>query len=200
MYISKHFKNTDHNETIAFMRKYSFGTIITAINNLPFATHLPFIIEQKEETVFITSHFAKANLQANQLNGEVLVIFNEPHAYVSPRFYEKEQNVPTWNYIAVHAYGKASIIATKDDQLQMMEQMILNYDAPYLSQWNGLNDEFKNKMLNGIVAFQIRVTLLEAKHKLSQNRSQTERAEIINTFETSNDANEIQIAEYMKNR
>jgi len=199
MYIPKHFENTDTGNIVAFMQQYSFGTIVTTQNGHLEATHIPFVIEQDGDEVIITSHFAKANPQAQQLlANEVMVIFSEPHAYISPKHYEKEQSVPTWNYIAVHAYGKARIIDDQDGQLLMMEKMITRYDPAYLNQWNNLPDEFKAKMLKGIVAFEIKVTSLQAKNKLSQNRSETERENIIKAFEKSSDSNEVAIADYMR--
>jgi len=111
MYIPKHFAFDDVPQAVAFMQKYSFATLITAIGNHPEATHIPFITEQRGNDIVLTSHFAKANPQAISIDQtEALVIFTEPHAYISPSHYEKLQNVPTWNYIAIHAYGKAIII------------------------------------------------------------------------------------------
>lgn len=198
MYIPKHFVNTDQADVVAFMQRYSFGTIVTSVGDLPVATHLPFLVEERDGEVYILSHFAKANPQVNDLGNTVLVIFTEPHAYVSPKHYEKEQSVPTWNYIAVHAYGEATILSEQAEQLALMEKSIRFYDTAYLEQWNGLSDDFKFRMLNGIVAYEIRVTSLEAKNKLSQNRSKVERENIITTFEKSGDVNEKVIAEYMK--
>jgi transcriptional regulator len=126
------------------------------------------------------------------------VVFSEPHAYISPKHYEKEQSVPTWNYIAVHAYGKATIIDNEEQLAAMMDKMIAQYDAAYLEQWNRLPTEFKTRMYNGIVAFEIKVTSLQAKNKLSQNRSENERKNIIEAFEKSSDGNEVEIAAYMK--
>jgi len=199
MYIPKHFSNTDRESILEFIRKYSFGLLVTAEDNIPEATHLPFLIEERDGEVIITSHLAKANQQSKQLTqNEVMVVFSEPHAYISPKYYEKEQNVPTWNYIAVHAYGKATIIDTAEQLSAMMEKMIAQYDTAYLNQWNNLPAEFKTRMYNGIVAFEIRVTSLQAKNKLSQNRSENERKNIIEAFEKSGDNNEAGIAEYMK--
>jgi transcriptional regulator len=199
MYIPKHFSNTDRDSILEFIRKYSFGLIVSAHDNIPVATHLPFLIEERNGEVVITSHLAKANPQADQLrDDELMVVFSEPHAYVSPQHYEKEQSVPTWNYIAVHAYGKATIIDTEAQLSAMMGKMIAQYDTGYLNQWNNLPAEFKTRMYNGIVAFEIRVTSLQAKNKLSQNRSENERKNIIEAFEKSNDVNEVEIAGYMK--
>src|SRR5688500_6197620 len=106
MYIPKSFKNTDDKEILAFMQKYSFATIVSTVDNKPIATHLPFVISKEGENVVLYSHFAKANPQAATLtNKDILVIFSEPHAYISPKYYNKTESVPTWNYISVHFYG-----------------------------------------------------------------------------------------------
>jgi len=198
MYIPKHFANTDRKEIFEFIQKYSFGVLISAENNLPFGSHIPFVAELQGDELILTSHIARANPQAQLLGNELLVIFSEPHAYISPKHYEKEQSVPTWNYIAIHAYGKAELIEDETDQLVMMEKMIRLYDNNYLNQWNNLPADYKSKMLKGITAFRIRVTNLEGKSKLSQNRSETERQSIVNSLEKSTDGNEVAIAKYMK--
>lgn len=199
MYIPKHFQLEDQQEAIAFMQRYSFATLITANNNHPEATHMPFLIEQREDELILSSHFAKANRQAEDIEKETtLVIFNEPHAYISPANYEKEQNVPTWNYIAIHAYGRAKIITDTDKQLDVLEKMVRFYDEGYMNQWQRLPMDYKLKMIKGIVTFDINVTDLQAKKKLSQNRTETERNNIINTLSNSPHTAEKEIAEYMK--
>jgi len=199
MYIPKHYLSTDQKEITAFMQRYNFGTLITAEENIPTATHLPFLTEEEGDGVVLSSHFAKANPQAAALEGkEILVIFSEPHAYISPAFYEKEQNVPTWNYVAVHAYGKARLISDETGMLALLEKSILAFDTDYIQQWQRLPDDYKSRMLKGIVAFQIEVTTLEGKKKLSQNKTPTEQKRIIDAFSRSEDQNQVQIAEYMK--
>lgn len=199
MYIPKHFLNSDQDEAVVFMQKYSFATLVTAEQNIPVATHLPFLIQKIDDRIILSSHFAKANPQAAAIAGsDILVIFTEPHAYISPRFYERDQNVPTWNYLAVHAYGKATIIEDEAGKLALMERTIVNYEAKYLEQWRGLSNDYKLKMLKGIVAFDIEISDLQAKKKLSQNKTAVEQQNIIDAFSQSNDPNEVQIAEYMK--
>src|SRR5438309_1993202 len=106
MYIPKHYLTEDRSEILSFMRQYPFGTIISAQDNYPVATHLPFIIEESENDIVIKSHFAKANPHWKNIESvPVLIIFTEPHAYISPQYYQHLQNVPTWNYMSVHAYG-----------------------------------------------------------------------------------------------
>jgi transcriptional regulator len=189
---------TDGQEIIAFMQRYSFATIVTAVNGIPEATHLPFLVKQENDKLFLLSHFAKANPQSAQIiENTSLIIFTEPHAYISPKNYEKEENVPTWNYIAVHAYGKAVILEEEYKKAELLKHTIEYYDAGYLQQWDSLSDQYRSKMMKGIVAFEIEVTDLQAKKKLSQNRSEIERDNIIHTLDKSSDANEKEIAAYM---
>ena len=198
MYIPKFNAFPDKNEVISFMRKYSFGTIITSKNNLPVATHLPFLVDERDEQVIISSHFAKANPQALDVaENSNLVIFTEPHAYISPKNYPKQEEVPTWNYIAVHAYGKAHMLETEDENLDLLKRTINNYEPEYYQQWEKLPQQFKSKMIKGIVGFEIIVTDLQAKSKLSQNRSEIEKESIINSLNKSPFDSEREIAQYM---
>jgi transcriptional regulator len=198
MYIPKHFQLSDHQEAISFMQKYSFATIVTAVDGVPEATHLPFLVEQRGEQLVLISHFAKANLQSGAVLKETsLVIFTEPHVYISPKNYEKEHNVPTWNYIAIHAYGRAILIDDPMEVARLLEKMIGFYEAGYREQWDKLPEDYKLKMMNGIVAFEIVVDDLQSKKKLSQNRTEVERKNIIESFIHSSDKNERDIAAYM---
>lgn len=198
MYIPKNNIQTDKNQIVDFIKRFSFGTIITSKNNLPIATHLPFLISEREDKIILTSHFAKANDQWQDIEkSNILIIFSEPHSYISPKNYEKELNVPTWNYISVHTYGQGKIISEYEKVYQLLESTIENYEIEYKQQWNKLPQDFKTKMTHGIVAFEIIVTEIQAKEKLSQNKSEYERKNIINTLSNSKDSNEKVIAEYM---
>lgn len=198
MYTPKHFQLMNEQEAIDFMQRYSFATIVTATDNIPFATHIPFLVSKRDDKIVLSSHFAKANPQAAEIIGkEILVIFTEPHAYISPKHYEKETNVPTWNYIAVHAYGKATILSEGEQTANLLAQMISNYEADYLTQWNNLPDEYKQRMMKGIVAFEIIVDDLQGKQKLSQNRTEVERENIIEALGKSGDTVEAEIGKYM---
>ena len=200
MYIPKINLMDNRTECLEFMQKFSFGTIITTINNEPVATHLPFITEIRGDKMIIISHFAKANHQWQSIEeNKNLILFSEPHAYISPKNYEKELNVPTWNYISVHAYGYAKIITDASLVYQVLEKTIDFYEDDYKKQWENLPKEYKNKLVNGIVAFEIEVIALEGKKKISQNRSSIEKQNIINTLSDSHQTHEKLIAEYMKN-
>ena len=198
MYTPKQFLITDTQEAVDFMQRYSFATIITVNNGAASATHLPFVVSQRDDQIILTSHFAKANPQSSEiLNGKPLVIFAEPHAYISPKHYEKELNVPTWNYIAIHAYGQARLIEDDDVKMLLLEQTIQFYEADYLKQWERLPADFKLNMLKGIVGFEIVVDELQGKKKLSQNRSEQERQNIIEDLNQSKDSTAKEIAAYM---
>jgi len=200
MYIPKHYQGKDKDEAIAFMQRFNFGIIVTTIELSPVATHLPFVISEKDADIVITSHFAKANEQWKQLeSNESLVIFSEPHAYISPKHYDKKENVPTWNYISIHAYGKARIIADEAELFGVLESMMENFEPAYKEQWDSLSTDYKSKMAKGIVAFEIRVSKLESKEKLSQNKKENERKSIIESLSKSEHSTEKLIGEYMQN-
>ena len=188
---------TDRTEIIDFIRKYSFGTIISIIDGKPVATHLPFLVEERKEKLILKSHFAKANPQAFGLENP-LVIFSEPHAYISPSNYEKEQNVPTWNYLAVHLYGTATLIHEYDKTVALLDETILNYEAAFKAQYEKLPATYKDGLIKGIVAFEIEVTEIQAKKKLSQNKTENERKNIIDSLSKSSDSAEKSIADYMR--
>jgi transcriptional regulator len=198
MYIPSFNKFPDEQEVIGFMQKYSFATIITVKDGIPTATPLPFLVKQKDDKVILSSHFAKANPQAKDMvDNLALVIFAEPHAYISPAHYEKWESVPTWNYIAVHAYGKCTLLDSEEEKAAVLKDMINFYEADYLKQWDSLPDNFKQNMMKGIVAFEIVIDDLQAKKKLSQNKTEHERNNIINQLANAENSSEKDIATYM---
>jgi len=198
MYTPSFYSFTDRQEIVAFMHRYSFATIVTTVNDQPEATHLPFVVKEEDDKLFLWSHFAKANPQSKHIFDKAsLVIFTEPHAYISPSNYEKDTNVPTWNYIAVHAYGTATMLDNVEQKAELLKNTINTFEPGYYQQWQSLPDEYRSRMMNGIVAFKIEVTDLQAKKKLSQNRSELERENIISSLGKSSDTNEREIAAYM---
>lgn len=200
MYIPNQFNVTNEAEKIDFMRRYSFATIVTIKNDIPIATQLPFFIDNSSNKLVLSSHFAMANEQTKYIeNNTSLVIFTEPHAYISPVHYDKKESVPTWDYIAVHAYGKAKIVKDEEAVVNLLEQMIQFYDENYMAQWNGISDKFKKGMVKGIVAFEMEVTDLQGQKKLSQNKNEAERQKIIEHLDRSDNSAEKEIASYIRN-
>lgn len=180
------------------MQRYSFATIITDVDGIPEATHLPFLVKEENDKIILQSHFAKTNPHAKQVFDKTsLVIFTEPHAYISPQHYAKVESVPTWNYIAVHAYGTATLLESIEQKAELLKHTIETFEAGYYQQWKSLPDDYRSRMMNGIIAFEIEVTNLQAKQKLSQNRSGKEKENIIDSLSKSPDTNEREIASYM---
>lgn len=199
MYIPKDNLLTDAEEMATFVKRFSFGLIITAANPRPLATHLPFVVSWEQNTLSLSSHFAKANPQWKDIEAsEALIVFSEPHAYISPSHYEKELNVPTWNYMAVHVYGKGKIITEEERVMELLERTIDYYESDYKTQWNNLPQDYKRNLAKGIVAFDVIVSSIEGKKKLSQNKTRAEQANIINALAQSAQTHEQLIVEYMK--
>jgi transcriptional regulator len=200
MYIPPHFKETDNQKIISFMKENSFGIIISSRENFPEATHLPFVILEKDNSVILLTHYAKANPQWKKLDqeNEVLIIFNGPNSYISPSLYSSELNVPTWNYTAVHAYGNISLFSDYEKLITMLKEMFSFYEPAFIDQWEKLPEDYKNNLLNGITGIEIKINRLEGKFKLSQNKSILEQENIIRKLESDQNPAAKGIAEYMK--
>lgn len=199
MYVPAHFSFSDQAEAVAFMQRYNFASIISQVEGELFASHLPLVLEQKGEHLTILGHFARKNPQWESLESQsLLVIFAEPHAYVSPSLYEKKLNVPTWNYVAVHAYGQARLLHDEASVFELLETQMKTYEPAYFAQWQELPQDYKLAMVKGIVAFEIQVNRLEAKRKLSQNKTERERENVMQHLLESDDSAARAIGEMMR--
>lgn len=200
MYVPSHFAFTEKPEIVAFMRRFNFAAIVSQVEGLPFATHLPFVVEDTGEgSIRLLAHFAKANPQWKTLEEQTtLVIFSEPHAYVSPSLYSKELNVPTWNYAAVHAYGRAQLISDDALAFGLLEKQMQAFEDAYLDQWARLPEDYKNALVKGIVGVEITVEKLEAKWKVSQNKPEQDRANVTAHLLESEDGAAREIGKMMK--
>jgi transcriptional regulator len=191
VYIPAAFREDDRATLLAFMRAHSFVTLVSIVDGSPVASHIPLVITVEDETVTLSGHLAKANPQHQAFGqGESLAIFGGPHAYVSPSLYENRESVPTWNYIAVHAYGTPRPLRYGDDSAALrrhMQEMIASYESVYQAQWDSLADRFREGLMGGVVAFEMPVARLEGKYKLSQNRSHTDQARVAEALLASDD-------------
>lgn len=180
MYVPPSFQWNDKEEIIAFIKQFNFGILISVCNGLPFATHIPFIYEEDENgTARLLGHISVHNPQVQSLNGtEILAIFHGPHAYVSPSLYSNKNNVPTWNYMAVHVYGRCFAFENEDKVEMILRKTILHHEERFIEQWERLSGEYKNLMKKELRSFRIEVTKIEAQKKLSQNKSPEERKRI----------------------
>jgi transcriptional regulator len=190
VYIPEHFR-VRHDETaIAFMRANPFAILVSQTPEGPFATHLPLIVREDGEKIILRGHVAKENPHWRYLQSQsqALVIFHGSHAYISPSNYTIHESVPTWNYAAVHAYGEARLFSEPEQLLPILHDLIAIFEARYAAQWAELNQEYRDRMLRHIVGFEIVVTKLEGKFKLSQNRMKQEQENVIASLSTSADS------------
>jgi transcriptional regulator len=198
MYIPQGNQMQDRAEILEFVRRFSFATLITVLDQKPIATHLPFLVEERADELILISHLALENEQWKTFSEQTcLVIFSEPHAYISPSLYDKELNVPTWNYLAVHIYGKAKIIKNTSQVRSILNQTVQHYEEAYVAQWNRLPEDYKNRLSKGIVAFEIKVTDIQAKKKISQNKTTAEQSRIADYLSKSENSSEKLIGAYM---
>ena len=178
MYIPSLFRDEEADRLVEFMRRHSFATVVSALNGAPVATHLPVTVVRDGDAITLRGHFAKANPHWKALEGgETLVIFAGPHAYVSPSHYEKRESVPTWNYLAIHAYGDSRVV-DGEATLDGLNELVHEHEPEYQDQWDALSERYREGMLRGIVGFEVAVTRLEGAAKLSQNKSARERSRI----------------------
>ena len=202
MYIPKHFREDDVVTLHKLMQEYSFATLITQHEGVPFATHLPFILDtQRGPNGMLLGHIARANPQWRDFKSEqeVLTIFQGPHAYVSPSWYEVELSVPTWNYAVVHAYGIPRLIEDNDELYQLLKILIETHEAQFENPWPfQLSDDYLQKMMRAIVGFDIEITRIEGKFKMSQNRTESEQENVIAALQESSHTHGV--AELMKDR
>jgi transcriptional regulator len=200
LYIPEINRQEDRTVTLAFMRANPFAILISNANGVPFANHLPLLVDEDGEQVLLRGHMAKANphWKSMQRSEESLVIFHGPHAYISPSLYEIRESVPTWNYAAVHVYGDPTLFSDEESLKETLRRMINTFESSYMAQWTELRDEYRSRMMKHIVGFEIRVKRLEAKFKLSQNRTKGEQARVIQCLDQSKDSNISGVAELMK--
>ena len=199
MYILNAYRVEEKAELLAFMHQNSFATLVSIVDGSPFASHLPLTVVDNGEQILLRGHFAKANphWRAHENGGELLTIFHGAHAYISPSQYETQEAVPTWNYIAVHVYGTMRLLAAGAETIATLEQLFDSFDAGYRNQWQNLTPKFREGMLKGIVAFEITVTRLEGKAKLSQNRSVTDQTNVANWLLNHEDASAKEVGRLM---
>ena len=182
-------------EVLEFMRANGFPLLVTATGGTMHASHLPVLPHESGDELILDMHMAKNNPQWKEFfDDEVLVVFHGAHAYVSPRWYLEKERVPTWNYAAVHAYGIPTLIHDRAAKHASQRRLIEKYDPEWLPKFDALRQAYVDHMLDGIVNFQIRVTRVETRWKLSQNRGRAEMEAIAAQLERSEDSLERAVA------
>jgi transcriptional regulator len=206
MYTPSYFNDEDLASLHRQIDGTRLATLVTFDETGLQASHIPLLLDPAQGTHgVLTGHLAKANPQWKTLalGTEVLVIFQGPDAYVSPSFYaakaEHGKVVPTWNYLAVHAYGRAEVFTDPERLLRVVSGLTDKHEAARAEPWavSDAPDDYIQKMLNGIVGFAIPIERLEGKRKLNQNRSAEDIAGVRKGLATSQDQNDQEIARLM---
>ena len=173
LYTPPHFRNDDREELVAMMRANAFATLVSSGPTGLHVSHIPFVVDTEGGPLRLLGHVARGNEQWGALEGatDVVVIFQGPHAYVSPSLYRQQPSVPTWNYAVVHAHGAAALL-DEAELHDLLMRLSATYEAGREKPWRmaELPADYVEQMLKGIVGFSIQVTKLEGKYKLSQNR------------------------------
>lgn len=200
MYVPEHFKEENPQRVSALIRENAFGMLVTAPHGQPFVSHLPFLFEHAVGMRGkLRGHMARANPHWEHLatGAEVLVVFQGPHAYVSPSWYASP-GVPTWNYAVVHLRGKPRLIETEAELEVLLEKQTHEHEHHRTAPWiPDLVGERRTRLLGMVVGFEIDITDIQAKFKLSQNRPAQDRVRIIAELSNSMNQAEVSVAKLM---
>jgi transcriptional regulator len=205
MYTPKPYENHDRDELHACMRQWSFATLITHGNAGSQATHLPFLLESDVGPQgTLTTHLARANPQLADLQAgaPALVIFQGPHAFISPSWYENQLTFPTWNYAAIHARGVPDCMEDPDEVLAVLNRTVKQYDEPLGGSWRfpEMPATLTASRLKAIVAVRIPIEDLQGKFKFNQDKSPADRLGVINALAQSPSRGDQATAEFMRAR
>jgi transcriptional regulator len=189
MFIPPHFAVPGQEALSRIFHEASFAILVSTDNDgLPFATHLPFSYDpERGEQGTLIAHMARANPHGALLSDkEALVIFQGPHSYISPNYYATDINVPTWNYVAVHAYGTPRVITEPEEVLSVLERLTSENEAEQTNPWTpgDLDPKRLKGLMNGIIAFEIPISRIEGKAKLGQNKSEEDQTAVRNAIGT----------------
>ncbi|MBZ4221037.1 FMN-binding negative transcriptional regulator [Bacillus wiedmannii] len=198
MYIPKYFAIEDEKMKYEIMEQNSFATLFSQHNGKPYATHLPLLLNR--ETLTLHGHFARPNEQwKDSENQEVLAVFQGPHSYISPSWYETKDAVPTWNYVAVHVYGELEIVEDEQELLNSLQELVYKYEDPESTySLNDVDPNYMGGLSKGIVGFKVKINKIEGKTKLSQNHSVTRRKLVVEKLEKVGSEGSRGIAELMR--
>lgn len=199
MYIPKSFEETDRDKLFRFMEAYSFALLVSNHQGGLFASHLPFLLERETgPSGTLLGHMARANPQWREVDGqEVLIVYSGPHAYVSPTWYESDNVVPTWNYVAVHAYGRCRLVE-EDDLVAILKDTVHEYEHAMPEPWQlDTGRPYFQKMVRAVVGFRVEISRLEGKWKLNQNQPPERREKVRHVLRAAHTEDAREIARLM---
>ena len=189
---------------VAHIERHDFGLLVSHGAAGLVASHIPFLVERRDEELHLLGHLARPNPQVEDLSvsREVLAIFSGPHAYISPSWYADGPSVPTWNYVDVHAYGRLQLVEADDWLGRLLRRLSDRHEAGNPAPWRmrDLPEAYLAGMLKGIIGLDITVTRLEGKFKLSQNRPAVDRPRVIAALERCSDDDALGVAALMRER
>jgi transcriptional regulator len=197
MYIPGAFAVEDRTVLYDFLDRFGFATLVSVVDGAPFATHLPMLLDR--EGGRLLGHVARANPHWHGLDGEreALVIFHGPHAYVSPTWYAAALAVPTWNYAAVHVYGRPRPVTDAEQTEAILRRMVSKYEGGRERPWGyDLPEDYRRKMVQAVVGIEMPIGRIEGKFKLNQNRPAEDRRNVVEQLRAG-DAEERALAEFM---
>ena len=200
MYVPEHFALNDPAELSVFIRANPFATIVSLLDGALVATHVPVLLDGDAAAGGkLVGHFARANTHWRAFDGAAksLVIFAGPHAYVSPAWYNETPAVPTWNYAAVHVYGAVRAIEDPEAILPVIDRLIAAFDTQGYGP-ESVPQDYRVNMARGTVGFELTISRVEGKAKLSQNRPVEDRRSVVHHLSQSEDATEVSLAELMQ--
>jgi len=200
MYVPKAFAVEDLPRLQDFMEEFNFATLVTQRDGELTASHIPFLLDRSSEPYgVLRAHVAIRNPQLEDFKSgsQALVIFQGPHTYVSPSWYVKPENVPTWNYTVVHAYGIPKLL-DRTGMAAILKDLVGRHERGFEQPWDfDPNSDWIKKLLPEIAAFEIRIERLQGKFKLNQNRVPADRAGVIDALSASEDPVHLAIAGLM---
>jgi transcriptional regulator len=199
MYTPKLYREEDPGKILQFLHQHDFATLISYDGERPVASHLLVEIVEQDEKIFINGHMSRANSlwKTFEDRADVLVIFQGAHTYISPTWYN-HVNVPTWNYQSVHVYGSPRVITEYSEAYAVLKRLVDRYENHGQYSMESLPQDFVEKEIKGIVAFQIEVSRMDANYKLSQNRSDEDYWNIVSHLEERTDELSHGVADAMK--
>lgn len=201
MFVPPAFAETNLPKLHQFIMKNSFGLVVSQVDGLPFGTHLPVLLRRSEgEYGTLAGHFARANPHWQQLVGQTaLIIFTGPHVYVSPTWYEAKNMVPTWNYTAVHAYGRIELIDGGEPLLDILKESVQVYEQAMPQPWEfDGTGTFTERLMEQIVGFRMVIEKIEGKFKLNQNHPSERQQRVVRALERQGDENSLGVAKLMR--
>jgi transcriptional regulator len=202
MYIPPAHRVEDPVKVRSFIEANGFATVITTgEDGAPFASHLPVLLDVTPDGEVLRSHMARSNEQWRHFASgkEVLCIFHGPHAYISPSWYVSKNTVPTWTYAVVHVYGVPTVENDPAVMRAVIDDTTAKYEAGMPKPWTlNLPEPAVAGLMNALVAFAIRVTRIEAKFKIGQNRSAEDQAGMLAALSTAADSASRELADFIR--